>query len=69
MNENGELFINLCASYDLVMGGFFTVYTKKKNVTKSHGWMFPTDHSTKNQTDHIAISRKFRRSVTNIMNV
>jgi hypothetical protein len=33
MNENGELFINLCASYDLVIGG--SLFIQKKKVTKS----------------------------------
>jgi hypothetical protein len=36
MNENGELFVNLCASYDLVIGGSLFIH---KNVTKSHGYL------------------------------
>jgi hypothetical protein len=57
MNENGELFVNLCASYDLVIGGSLFVH----KVTR-----VSPDHNTKNQIDHIAISRKFRRSLTNV---
>jgi hypothetical protein len=35
MNENGEMFGELCASCDLVIGG--TVLPRIKHVTKCHG--------------------------------
>jgi hypothetical protein len=63
MNENGELFVNLCASYDLVIVGSLFIHKKCHKVT----WI-SLDHSTKNQIDHISISRKFRRSLTNVRN-
>lgn len=63
MNENGKLFVNLCASYDLLIEGSLFIHKKCNKVT----WI-SIDHSTKNQTDHIAISRRFRRSVTNKRN-
>jgi hypothetical protein len=33
MNENGELFVNLCASYDLVIGGSLFIH---KKMSKSY---------------------------------
>jgi endonuclease/exonuclease/phosphatase family metal-dependent hydrolase len=63
MNENGELFVNLCASYDLVIGGPLFMHKKCHKVM----WVSP-DHNTENQIDNIAISRKFRRSLTNVRN-
>jgi hypothetical protein len=63
MNENEELFVNLCASYDLVIGGSLLIHKRCHKVT----WVSP-DHNTQNQIAHIAINRKFRRSLTNIRN-
>lgn len=62
MNENGELFANFCASYDLVIWG--TIFPHK---THHHlaTWLFP-DLKTENQLDHICISRKFRRSLQDV---
>jgi endonuclease/exonuclease/phosphatase family metal-dependent hydrolase len=59
MNENG----NLCASYDLVIGRSLFIHKKCHKVTR-----VSPDHNTENQIDHIAISRMFRRSLTNIRN-
>jgi hypothetical protein len=63
MNENGELFVNLCANYDLVIGGSLFIHKKCHKVT----WVSP-DHSTENQIDHIVISRKLRTALTNVGN-
>jgi hypothetical protein len=63
MNENGELFFNLCATYDLIIGGSLFIHKKCHQVT----WVSP-DYNTENQIDHIAINRKFRRSLTNVRN-
>ena len=63
MNENGELFSELCAKYDLIMGG--TVFPHKTRNKVS--WVSP-DNITENQTDPIAISKRFRRSLLDVRN-
>ena len=57
-NENGQLLVDFCTSHDLVIGG--TIFPPKDchKVT----WVSP-DHKTENQTDHVAIRRKWRRSL------
>ena len=62
MNENGELFASTCANYNLVIGG--TVFPHK-NIHKGT-WVSP-DHVTVNQIDHICISKKFRRSLLDVI--
>jgi hypothetical protein len=58
INENGELFLDFCGMNDLVIGG--TVFPHK-NIHKTT-WTSP-DQETKNQIDHIAISRRWRRTL------
>ena len=58
INENGELFTDLCAFNDLVIGGSLFNHKEIHKVT----WNSP-DNKTKNQIDHITISRKWRRSL------
>ena len=63
MNENGELFSELCASHDLtIKGAVFPHKTCHKTT-----WVSP-NNITENQTDHIAISRRFRRSLLDVKN-
>nr|KAG5703814.1 hypothetical protein BaRGS_031448 [Batillaria attramentaria] len=57
MNENGERFANFCALNQLVIGGSIFPHKRIHKAT----WRSP-DHVTENQIDHICISRKFRRS-------
>jgi hypothetical protein len=54
-NENGQLFVDFCASHDLVVGGTIFPHKDCHKVT----WVSP-DHKTKNQIDHVAIGRKWR---------
>ena len=61
MNENGELFANMCAIHDFVIGG--TIF-QHKDIHKGT-WVSP-DHFTVNQIDHICINRKFRRSLLDV---
>ena len=61
MSENGELFANFCASYDLVIGGTIFPYKTCHLAT----WVSP-DLKTENQIDHICISRTFRRSLQDV---
>ena len=55
MNENGELFSEQCANYDLIIGGKVFPHKTRHKVS----WVSP-DNITKNQTDHIATSKRFR---------
>ena len=59
MNENGELFADYCAVNSLVLGGTLTCH----KVT----WVPPTE-DTKNQIDHIAISKRWRSSLQDVRN-
>jgi len=61
MNENGELFTDLCGQKDLVIGG--TIFPHK-DIHKA-AWTAP-DMSVKNQIDHVAISRRWRRALTDV---
>ena len=61
MNENGELFIDLCTFNDLVIGG--TLFPHK-TIHKTT-WVSP-DGKTENQIDHITIGRKWRRSLHDV---
>ena len=58
MNENGELFTDFCAFNDLVIGGSIFPH---KDIHKTT-WISP-DGKTKNQIDHITISKKWRSSL------
>ena len=61
MNENGELFADLCANNDLVIGGSIFPHKKIHKAT----WCSP-DNITENQIDHFCIARKFRRSLHDV---
>ena len=57
-NENGELFTEFCTFNDLVIGG--TIFPHKKiHKTTWTTW-------TENQIDHIAIGRKWKRSLHDV---
>ena len=58
MNENGELFADLCALNQLVIGGSVFPHKTAHKAT----WVSP-DHTTENQIDHVCISKKIRRSL------
>ena len=58
-SENGERFVELCASNNMVITS--TMFPHK-DIHK-HTWVSP-DNRTKNQIDHVAVSGKFRRSVS-----
>lgn len=61
MNENGELFADLCANNDLVIGGSIFPHKRIHKAT----WRSP-DYITENQIDHFCIARKFRRSLHDV---
>jgi exonuclease III len=54
-NENGEMFIDTCMNYNLVIGGSLFPH---KNIHKAT-WVAPNQR-TFNQIDHVAISKKWR---------
>ena len=58
MNENGELFANMCSQNKFVIGGSIFPHKMIHKTT----WMSP-DCTTQNQIDHICINKKFRRSL------
>ena len=60
-NENGDIFIELCANYDLIIGGSLFPH---KDIHKAT-WMAP-NHSTFNKIDHMAISKKWKRSLLDV---
>jgi len=57
-NENGEMFIDLCANYEMIIGGSLFPH---KDIHKAT-WV-AANHHTSNQIDHITISKKWRRSL------
>ncbi|VDO80600.1 unnamed protein product [Schistosoma curassoni] len=59
--ENGERFANLYALNKLVIDG--TIFPHKR-IHKSR-WVSP-DHTTKNQIDHICISKKYTSSMEDV---
>ncbi|KAF0026067.1 hypothetical protein F2P81_020804 [Scophthalmus maximus] len=61
MNENGEIFADVCADNNMVIGG--TLFPHKP--THKATWVSP-DHITENQIDHKCINRKFRRSLLDV---
>ncbi len=61
INENGELFADFCAFNDLIIGGGAIFSFKDIHKTT---WTSP-DGKTKNQIDHITVSRK-RRSLMDV---
>lgn len=61
MNDNGERFLDFCAEADLVVGG--TLF--KHQQSHLNTW-YSNDGVTRNQIDHIAISRKWRNSLQDV---
>ena len=61
MNENGEMFANLCAEHNLVIGATLFPHKQIHKAT----WVSP-DGVTENQIDHICINKKFRTSMKDV---
>lgn len=60
-NDNGERFVEFCTEEDLVIGG--TIFNHK--AIHKATWYSP-DGITRNQIDHLTISRKWRRSLLDV---
>ncbi|XP_070138490.1 craniofacial development protein 2-like [Drosophila bipectinata] len=60
-SNNGDRLIDLCQTFQLVIGG--TVFPHKE--IHKYTWTSPNGH-TRNQIDHICISRKWRRSLMDV---
>ncbi len=58
LNENGEMFADLCSFNILLIGGSVFPHRRIHKAT----WVSP-DHRTENQIDHNCISQKFGRSM------
>jgi len=63
MTENGELFGELCARCDLIIGG--TVFPHK--TCHKVSWVYP-DNIMGTQINHIAISKRFRKTLLDVRN-
>ena len=61
MNENGEMFADLCPFNRLIIGGSVFPHRRIHKAT-----LVSPDHRTENQIDHICISQKFRRSMQDV---
>ena len=62
MNENGERFANICAFNSFIIGGSVFPHKRIHKAT----WVSP-DGVTENQIDHFCISRRFRRSLEDVI--
>jgi len=62
-NENGQLLVDFCARYHLIIGGTIFPHKNCHKVT----WVSP-DHKTENQIDHIATGRQWRQSLLDVRN-
>jgi exonuclease III len=60
-NENGDMFIDLCVNYNLIIGGSLFPH---KDIHKAT-WVAPHQR-TFNQIDHIAIRKKWMRSLLDV---
>ena len=61
MNENGEMFADLCTFNRLVIGDSLFHHRRIHKAT----WISP-DHRTKNQIDRICTGQKFRSSMQDV---
>ena len=61
MNNNGERFADLCAEYELVIGGSVIPHKRIHKAT----WVSP-NYTVENQINHFCISRKFRRTLLDV---
>ena len=61
VNENGERLIQLCTDHNLIIGGSLFPH---KNIHKLT-W-YSNDGQTRNQIDHIIISRRWRQSLQDV---
>ncbi|XP_044574004.1 uncharacterized protein LOC123258196 [Drosophila ananassae] len=62
-SNNGDRLADLCQTFQLVIGG--TVFPHKE--VHKYTWTSPTGH-TRNQIDHLCISRKWRHSLSDVRN-
>jgi hypothetical protein len=60
-NDNGERFVDLCATNQLVIGGTLFINRDIYKLT----W-YSNDGVTRSQLDHFTISRRWRRSLLNV---
>ena len=61
MNENGEMFADLCSINRFIIGGSVFPHRRIHKAT-----LVAPDHRTENQIDHMCIRQKFRRSMQDV---
>ena len=61
MNDNGERLLEICAAYNLVIGGTLFKHPEVHKLT----WCSPNGRD-KNQIDHLMINGKWRRSLQDV---
>ena len=61
LNDNGERFVNACATNNIVIGGSAFPHKRIHKAT----WASP-DQVTENQIDHIGINQMFRISLQDV---
>ncbi|KAJ4426527.1 hypothetical protein ANN_27341 [Periplaneta americana] len=60
-NDNGNMFVELYADRDLIIGGTWFPHKRHHKVT----WV-SSDQQTENQIDHFAIKRSWRKSLLDV---
>jgi hypothetical protein len=64
-NENGELLIETCGNHGLMIGGTLFPHKECRMVT----WVSPDPQGrTRNQIDHVCISKNWRKSLLDVRN-
>lgn len=62
-NNNGDMLVEFCGCFDLMIGGTMFQHKKCHKVT----WVSP-DNKTQNQIDHICINKQFRKILEDVRN-
>lgn len=62
-NNNGERLVELCQTFQFVIGG--SIFPHKE--IHKYTWTSPSGNS-RNQIDHICVSRRWRSSLTDVRN-
>ncbi|XP_073811735.1 uncharacterized protein [Musca autumnalis] len=63
INENGEMFTEMCSSNNMIIGGTLFPHKRSHKIT----WVSP-DGRTENQIDHICINKMWRHSLLDTRN-
>ncbi|GFR96699.1 craniofacial development protein 2 [Elysia marginata] len=65
MNENGELFADMCANNQMVIGGRGSLFQHRRIHQAT--WISPNYNlGTENQIDHMCVNHSFRSSLQDV---